>query len=155
MDLLSANDWNSFRSAIKDLRDTFFKFPIIYIQRRTRTLSKFHEDRSEDLEAVEYPLSALQVPENKDDTDSEITISKSGAVDNSMGVLYFYYDDLLMHNPPLIVGGEPVFVANKDSFKLDSGEEVTIMGVNLVGPTSGPSVANYQLIKVRYKKDLK
>lgn len=149
-DLLSSSDWTDIRSALQDVMETFFKLPVTYVRRTDRKLQAFHEKRSADLVATNYPLLALMVPENKDDESAKSLEVNKGYADLSEGYLYFNYQVLLNHNPALIdANGKPVITANKDSLIL-MGKEVTITGVNLVGP----SESNFQLVKVHYKQEI-
>ncbi len=150
MDLLSSQDWAEFRSAIHDVTDTFMKLPVTYIQRRIRSLPGFHENRANDLLQTNYNLLALKVPESKDASQANVNQYPKGFIDVSEGYFLFSYPDLLAHNPPLIDSeGSPVFIANKDSF-FSNGKEVTIIGVNLVGPSEN----DFQLVKVYYKNQM-
>jgi hypothetical protein len=162
-DLISSSDWGEIRSALEDVKDTFFKFPVIFRKRTTRKLTNFHESREADLDYIDYPLLALKV-EEKTDNESRGTENKEGSVDIAEGYIYLSYQKLLVTNPPLITastfddtfdetftdgGGRHQFVLNKDSFIFD-GMEHTILGVNLVGPTQ----SDFQLVKITYKKQL-
>lgn len=149
-DLLSASDWSEIRSALQDVMDTFFKLPVTYVRRTSRKLHAFHEDRAADLTKTSYPLFALMVPDSKDDDDSKSLEVNKGYADLSEGYVYFNYQSLANHTPALIdANGRPAFIANKDSLVL-LGKEVTITGVNLVGPTQ----SNFQLVKVHYKQEI-
>lgn len=147
-DLLSSSDWLEIRAAVKDVTDTFLKLPVVYIQRTTRKLSAFHENRSADLLQTNYNLFSLMVPENTERGRAQVDQRLSGSIDLSEGYLLFSYPDLQILS---LIGadGRPVFVANKDSFLL-LGKEVSIIGVNLVGPTQ----TNFQLVKVHYKQQM-
>lgn len=147
-DLLSSQDWTDIRSSLEDVKDTFFKFPVTFRHRTTRKLENFHENREDDLAFVDYALLALKV-EEKTDKESKGTIMTKGAINDSEGYLYFSYQKLLAHAPPLIISGIPQMIINKDSVIFD-GTEKTILGVNTVGPTE----SDFQLVKVTYKKQL-
>lgn len=148
MDLLSAQDWSDIRSALTDVKDTFLEHPVTYRRRVTRTLNSFHESRKDDLSFTDYPLTMLLVPEKEED-NAEVQQENKGYSDHSIGDMYFDYNVLLNHNPSLISSGQPVFIPNKDTFII-LGKEVTIIAVTLIGPTE----QNFQLVKVRYKKDI-
>jgi hypothetical protein len=150
MDLLSAGDWLEFRSAIHDVTDTFFDLPVIYAQRRTRKLSKFHENRGDDLEVIGYNLLSFNVPNHTDESRSQAEALAKGSADFSQGYLSFSYLDLKNNTPSMIdVNGNPVFIPGKDTF-FALGQELNILSVNLVGP----SETDYQLVKVQYRKSL-
>ncbi len=149
MNLISAGDWLDIRTALADVKDTFLMAPVLYVQRRTRKLSKFHEHRSDDLAEDTFELLCLKV-ELKVDDKAKVMQSKNGFADFSEGYLLFDYQVLLAHDPALIDGnGLPVFVPNVDTFVMH-GQELTVIGVNLVGPTE----TDYQLVKVHFKKNL-
>lgn len=150
MDLLTASDWGEIRSALQDVMDTFFKFPVVFVQRRTRKLTAFHENRNGDLQEAIYNWNALVVPENKDENKSQVDQYPKGFVDTSQGYLYFNYKWLKEQTPSFIFpSGRPNIVPNKDSFRF-LGVEVTVIGVNLVGPTE----SDFQMVKVQYKNQI-
>lgn len=149
MDLLSPQDWLDTRSALEDVKDTFFKFPVTYRNRTTRKLTNFHENREADLDYVDYPLFGLKVADKTDD-DSKGREMPKGSVDLAEGVIYFSFQKLLAHVPPFIDADKKcTFIMNKDSLIFE-GEEHTIIGINNVGPTE----SDFQLVKVQYKKQL-
>lgn len=150
MDLLSAQDWTDFRNALTDVKDTFLKKPLVLVKRDQRKLAAFHESRGSDLQAVNYTIPGLNVPDKRDD-DSKAREIRSGSTDLSEGYVLFDYNVLKNHNPVLIdVNGKCLIIPNKDSLIIN-GEELTIIGVNLLGP----SETDYQLVQVQWKKDLK
>lgn len=145
MDLMTASDWGTFRSAIKDLRDTFFDLPITIIFRNEAGLTNFSDSKKDNRSAVPIAFTGLNVPKNTDN-DSQSNQRKDGFMDESEGYCLFHYPDLLASTPPLIVGGQVQVKVNRDTMKFNS-EEVAIIGVDLVGPTE----QDYQLVKVHYK----
>lgn len=150
MDLMTAQDWTDFRTAIHDVTDTFFKLPVTYIQRRIHTLYGFNENRGKNEQQFAYVLNSLLVPEDHDRNRAQVQQDRKGFADLSEGYLYFSFPDLRDFSPSMIdSNGRPVFVANKDSFIMQ-GKEVTIIGINLVGP----SQTDFQLVKVHYKQEL-
>lgn len=148
MNLLTTSDWTDFRSALTDVKDTFLKMPISYVQRIKRTLHPFHEHRKEDLEATVYVLRGLKVERSSTDSEAKVMQSAKGFMDNAEGYILFDYQYLQAFTPSFINSdGKCVFIPNKDTL-ICQGEELTMIGVDLVGPTE----ADYQLVKVHYKK---
>lgn len=147
-DLLTGGDWTEIRGALQDVMDTFFKLPVTFVSRRQRKLVAFHENRKDDLEETTFEMMALLVPNNKDESKSQVTQEPKGFIDTSQGYLYFNYK-WLKDNNFLLDDGLPNMIPNKDSFRF-MGVEVSIIGVNVVGPTE----ADFQLVKVQYKNIL-
>jgi hypothetical protein len=148
MDLLSAQDWGDIRAALTDVKDTFLEHPVILRRRAARKLANFNESRESNLISVDYPLVGLKVAKKTDD-EAKATEEPKGSLDISEGDLYFDYQKLLAHNPPLIVSTMPQIIPNQDSLIM-GGVEHTIIGVNNVGPTE----ADFQLVKVHYKQQM-
>lgn len=150
MDLLAAQDWLDIRSALTDVKDTFLKKQIIYRQRTARTLNGFHEKRDNDLQQTDYVLMALIVENSTDQSMSQGQLTIKGEANFAQSYALFDYQKLKSHVPPFIdLNGKSIFVPNKDTF-IVNGEEVTILGVDLTGPTE----SDYQLVKVPFKKIL-
>ncbi len=150
MNLLTVSDWAEFRSTLTDVKDTFLKMPVNYVQRGTRTLNPFHEHRKEDLTATVYALRGLKVERSSTDSEAKVMENAKGFMDNAEGYVLFDYQYLQAFTPTLInADGRSIFIPNKDTL-VCQGEELTIIGVDLVGPTE----ADFQLVKVHYKKVL-
>jgi|Laugrespbdmm15sd_2_1035082.scaffolds.fasta_scaffold44597_2 hypothetical protein len=66
MELLSANDWNLFKDAIRDVTDTFMRKPVDYIK-ESASLDRFGEERQDRFEDA-VTLEALVEYKGKDGT---------------------------------------------------------------------------------------
>lgn len=147
-DLLSAQDWVDFRSAIKDVTDTFADVPITYtrILADSRKVQLFNQGSQSDRNnEVTHNFNGLVVYE-KTDSDAMVTNDPDGKVDMSEGYVLFNYEDLRTEG--LIDGNEyPIF--NPDEDKLTAnGIEYQIEGVNPLGPADG----SFAVCKVHIKK---
>lgn len=149
MNLISNGDWLEFRSALKDVKDTFLVLPVTYVQRRARTLNMFHENREADLQPVSYRLTCLKVEDENSDK-ADVMQAQKGFADLAEGYLLFDYQVLQAYVPNFIDSdGKCVIIPNQDTM-ICQGQELTIIGVNLVGPTQ----TDFQLVKVHFKKNL-
>lgn len=149
MNLISDGDWLEVRAALKDVKDTFLIMPVTYAQRRARKLTMFHENRKNDLELITYRLTCLKIEEANSDK-ALVMQSQKGFADISEGYLLFDYQVLKAYIPNFIdADGRCVIIPNQDTM-VCQGEELTIIGVNLVGPTQ----TDFQLVKVHFKKNL-
>lgn len=151
MDLISPEDRLEARAAWQDVMDTFIQLPVIFIQRTNQLAVPFNENRQANKKFVAYQMLALTIEEHKDDSTAQVKETKDGYIDLSEGIFYLNYKKLKEGTPSFIDSkGFPVFKTNVDTFYA-WGREMTIIGVNLVGPWE----SDYQLVKVAYKLQLK
>lgn len=148
-DLISSSEYAEIRSAIQDVKDTFFKLPVTVILYRTTKLTRFSEKKSNNLNPTSIAMTGLYVPSKSDD-DSQAMQDRKGFSDISEGAIYLGYTECLATTPALIDGnGSPNIIPNKDELEF-LGRKATIIGVNILGPDE----AVFHLVKVHYKMDL-
>lgn len=143
-DLLNPSDWAEFRSAIKDVTDTFAKNPVS-ITVNTKVYDEWNESKSGNTEGVDY--SALGLLVFKSTQSNGAVNTKNGNHDLYDGYALFNREDLQIIG--LIDSSNmPIIVADRDDINA-LGKKYRVKSVVPVGPTED----NYALIKL-WIKDL-
>jgi hypothetical protein len=144
-DQLSQSDWDEFDSAIKDIRDTFFKIDIV-ISRFVENYSSFYgREKSDVTDKTDFNLKALAIYDK--DSKSLNERNAFGNLDLSEGYLLIYYKDL--------VGANLVDLVNK-KYTIDTTvDEVSFRGDNYTligGAEVGPFEDRFALVKLFFKR---
>ena len=146
MSLLTPEDILAFKSAIKQVTDTFNKVPVKIIQ-RSKKVTVFNQSRKDTNTNTEYNLFALSIYDTQD-TGSEPKKSEAGSLDMTEGYLLFNFEDL---DAAGLIGAapdySPLIVANRDTVEF-YGKVFEIEGVNLTGPVED----KYALVKLHFKR---
>lgn len=143
MSLLSPAQYDQFRSAIKQVTDTFNRVPVTFVD-RTRKLSAFNQNRESTHSQENIVVNALTVY-GADGQDAMNLIKEAGSFNLTQGYLLFNYQDLKDANL-LNVEGLPKIESAADTCNF-YGKDYEIMGIVPVGPLDG----EFALVKLHFK----
>lgn len=109
MDLLSSTQWNKFKSAIRDVTDTFMKEPVQYVKQVT-SLDRFDEDRADRYTTPITLHTLIEWKSTKNTEDSKGTINREYAK--------LTFDMRVLAEAGLVINGVCTIEADKSIFNL-------------------------------------
>ena len=112
-DLLSPQDTAEFFAAIKDVTDTFYKTPIVYLQ-INKDFDLWERERPDTVTEV----NLLCRPNKQDDTEDEMVERSEGAINEGQTEFQFNFDDLKVAG--LTSGEQVTFKEGVEFFKWEN-----------------------------------